>query len=1430
MTNGLIGKARVKIYVSNIFVQCERISTGGKMRNVGGEVESLLPVLPKIVSKRLTNYSGDTSWSFHFYEEFSETLLNSSGEIDNDVKFKLAPYMAEGLNDFRLQLDIKGLTTLIGIFFKDREVRFYSPRLGRELFLLQELEVCKKVEGVFCKDHQALENHVNKAASLSHINFSSDVDIITKKFSLPDLLNGEEYKQLESKTHERAEELLAHMRSYKQSIFEKLSDWGLNLTANFALLRIHMLKFLAILPSLDYDKSGVEVKRILLESIRRLLIDSEKAKNLKRKGQERPLTDSAVVFFNMVFNLSKFTPPNILTFVVRYLVKLMAKRFIAGESIEKAEQSLKVLYATERDVSLDQLGELVVSNKEADNYCEEVIRLIRGFSLHVDRGAKNRAGMNRAYVSIKVSALSNDFKPHAQEYTYGKVAPRLKKILLAAKQEDVFLNIDAEHYDYRDIVFYVYRRVLLETPELQDFAKTGIVLQAYLRDAYVHLQDIISLAKERRINMPVRIVKGAYWDAETIHADAHSFDAPEFLNKEETDIHFRQLIVKILEEGKYLTLAVASHNYLDHCFAMVARETLFPSAPIVEHQCLHMTYEALSNGLSKMGVAVRNYVPVGSLLVGMAYLVRRIMENSSQVGVLTIMRSHRKTQSVDSPNKVHSSKKKKGELVRNLTMSELTTAFFNVAPLRLYVKESRDWMKCSLDRFKENVGGEYPNSFEISGDWHEIISSSGPELIIGKIRFATAKDAAMAVELANESYLNGSWAKANWIVRASVLLKAASVMVARRNDLAALICYEAGKSIPESLADVDEAVDFLNFYAREERRLNKKNPTIISRGVFAVVAPWNFPLAIPCGMATSALVAGNSVVLKSAKHTPLIAQKFVDIMHEAGVPKNVLIHLPGQGSAIGDVLIEHEYISGVVFTGSKEVGMRIAHKLGKRIVENKLFNVSFPAKVITEMGGKNAIIVTANAELDETVSGILYSSFAHSGQKCSAASRVLVDNRVKDRLLERLKEAVNDLEVAEAYKFSTTVNPVICEADKRRLRTEIEAASKEALNFGGKVIADRSKDNLPGFCVGPAVIELPAKRALQPDSYANKELFGPALHVIGFDDLDEAIKLFNNTEYALTGGIFSQSQDDIDYLVERMEVGNVYVNRSITGARVGIEPFGGFKLSGTGPKAGGTGYLSSFHLLPADEVNKSDTQIEKGNDYIFDLCKKSGLGADARLLRLKRAFSSVLLHFETIFKGVNSSNKEVISNFRDWLDGQLVGFVGEKHSNKAIPGQLSYNNYFLPREKAIVVAYNEMPGIRTLLQVLSAISVGTGVTVLARNQRSFVWWSLFIKHFEKAGISKENLNVFFPTETLLDKALKDNYLACVIVSGSDANVQDALNTVYDNSFDEKVMTSFVTPYESPDVDDFYTYLRQFCWERSLAVNTMRHGAPLNLEL
>jgi RHH-type proline utilization regulon transcriptional repressor/proline dehydrogenase/delta 1-pyrroline-5-carboxylate dehydrogenase len=446
-----------------------------------------------------------------------------------------------------------------------------------------------------------------------------------------------------------------------------------------------------------------------------------------------------------------------------------------------------------------------------------------------------------------------------------------------------------------------------------------------------------------------------------------------------------------------------------------------------------------------------------------------------------------------------------------------------------------------------------------------------PNRVVCRSAAATAADADHAIDVAAAAWT--AWRTTSWAERADVLFRAAALLRRRRAELVALETIEAGKPIPEADADVCEAVDFCEYYARDALRLAAGAPVgqargehnsyrYEARGVGVVISPWNFPLAIPAGMVTAALVAGNAVVFKPAEQTPGVALRLVEVLHEAGVPPGVLAFLPGIGEDVGAHLVEHPEVSFVAFTGSKAVGLHIieraaVHHDGQRQVK----------QVIAEMGGKNPVMVDSDADLDVAVPAIVQSAFAYAGQKCSAASRAIALAPVLDEFVERLGGAAAIVPVGHPSELRTVCGPLIDEPARTRVRRYRELARHE-----GDVVLERDDHPDEGWYVGPivAVVDDAAGRV------ATDEIFGPLLAVQRADDWDHAVALANNTDYALTAGVFSRSPSRIAHASRSLRAGNLYVNRSITGALVGRQPFGGFGLSGVGSKAGGPDYLLQF--------------------------------------------------------------------------------------------------------------------------------------------------------------------------------------------------------------------------------------------------------------
>lgn len=1355
-------------------------------------------------------------WRLVYYKDFETIVSDSDFQAQITLLLRYADTLAQK-KDFKWKINSSSIQFCAAVFCDEKVIRIASKHLSYELTLIDYYEHTQRSKTI-----KELKNHAQMIASIPLEKSPMTIEMVTCQDELSDF-NHAKFHAVNDKTIEQTLALMEKIKEYKQNWIEKLSDQGLDMTANFMLVRIHVLKFLAILPCLGHDKKGNEVKRMWLEALRRLIADSELAREKRLKGQMRALPTSYVFMARMALLGSKYLPAKLLASVIRKCVSMLATRFIAGESIEKASSSLSALIKSGRDATLDQLGELVVSNKEADAYMNDVLGVITGFNKHVPKGSRNGAGINRAHVSVKVSALCNDLKPYAFDYSYKNIAPRLKKILLKAKEEEVFVNIDAEHYHYRDIIFRIYSKTLLDTPELRDYKDTGIVVQAYLRDGYKHFTQVVSLAKKRNLRMPIRLVKGAYWDAETIEAQAHNFDAPEFLNKEETDIHFRQIIEKAFENAEHIQLALASHNIQDHCFARVLRQELYPDAPEIEHQCLHMTYEALSVALAKMGWPTRNYIPVGNLLVGMAYLVRRIMENSSQVGVLTIMRSHKKAISVKSPVELLQERAAHRELIFDESLKHISREFKNVWPIRTYLSDELNPLLAELERQKaelKNVGPANENQL-IS------LCGSNPTLEVGRLDKTTPQMLEQKIQQAFESFCKSDWRNNAKTDRFSCLLKLADLLLIHRVRLSAMIMLEAGKTIDEAVADVDEAIDFINFYVREEIHLLKKSDLYEAKGVIGVIAPWNFPLAIPVGMSCAALAAGNTVILKPAEQTPLIIAEFEKLARQAGIPEEVFSVVYGEGD-LGKAIVDHELVNGIVFTGSKAVGVEIFHKFQVQLTSAQYPFLPMAKTVIAEMGGKNAIIVTNNCELDETVSGVLYAAFAHAGQKCSAASRVIVDREIKDAFLERFVEAVSDLPVGAAYDLATTVNPLISKEDQDRVRAAVRQSVEEVKIAGGKVLIDRSQEQLAGFCVGPAVFETTKKQAFDAQTFACKEIFGPVIHVIAYDDLDEAVEIFNATEYALTGGIFGQSQDDIDYLTPKLLAGNLYINRPNTGARVAIEPFGGFKMSGTGPKAGSKEYIYSFHRMEKKHI-KELSKPDVSKSIPFSMARVSQIAWENREAKVIDYLTTVINRYEIYFSNIDEGEKDILTSLVEYVREGKTQLENREFPNRQIPGQLNFDRRDLQVGTGVFVLGEERLELEHFMTVLFNMIVGNGVNIICLSESGYHAWSQVVKLAYIHGVSSFNISCSKMNENDCMETLKSQDYDFLYLDG---NLQDRelYRVAALEKRSERTLKRIYLSGEWEDFSDFDQFIYRFTLARSLAINTMRHGAPLELSI
>jgi len=961
---------------------------------------------------------------------------------------------------------------------------------------------------------------------------------------------------LQAAIRAKGETIFNLMENEGKSIFNK--DWWYGQIMEWSMknerFKTQMFRFVDVLPTLN---SGSEVARHLKEYF-------------AEDGQEMPKV------FGFGLGLGSLAP-GLMAKAVRNNVEQMAKMFITGETPQEALPVLKKSRQNKIGFTVDLLGEACLSEREAADYQKRYLELINWLSKdaasweHVPQIDEDHRGpIPKVNVSVKLSSLYSQIDVKDWEASKEKCKERLRPVFRLAIERGVFLNLDMEQYELKELTLDVFTELLME-PEFRSYAHFGCVIQAYLRDAFADCQKLITFAKQRGQPFTVRLVKGAYWDFETVHSAQMNWPVPVFTNKKESDACFEDCAVLLLKNVDVIRLALGSHNVRSIAAVMVQAERMGLDPRSFEIQMLFGMADPIKRSLVKMGFRVREYAPVGELLPGMAYLVRRLLENTSNESFLR----SKFADGVSSEALLADPRESLSATPTTNQQPSLTNKFINESNLDFGLSSARQDMLKALESVKRDWLGKDHAMF-IGGRevkttrWLERHNPSHPSQLIGRVCIASEAEGEAAIESASRAFT--SWKKTSAEERAHYLDRLADVLLRDRNLLAALEVFEVGKPWEEADGDITEAIDFCRYYARHMRQLAKPQrvghaPGEVSlyhyqpRGVSVVIAPWNFPLAILTGMVAASIVTGNTCVFKPAEQSPIIGAYLMRALREIKLPDGVANCLQGYGEEIGEFLTGHIKTNLICFTGSKAVGLHICQKAA--MTAPGQLSVK---RTIIEMGGKNAVIVDTDADLDEAVTGVVYSAFGFAGQKCSAASRVIVLNDVYDRFVDRLIEATRSITVGFAEHPATYMGPVVDQESKERICATIEAAKKEAkLAYQGSVPSE-------GHFVGPTIFTDVAANS----KLAQQEIFGPVLAVIRVADMDEAIHVANSVEYGLTGGLYSRSPAHIARAKAELEVGNLYINRGITGAMVDRHPFGGFKMSGVGSKTGGPDYLLQF--------------------------------------------------------------------------------------------------------------------------------------------------------------------------------------------------------------------------------------------------------------
>jgi RHH-type transcriptional regulator, proline utilization regulon repressor / proline dehydrogenase / delta 1-pyrroline-5-carboxylate dehydrogenase len=914
-------------------------------------------------------------------------------------------------------------------------------------------------------------------------------------------------------------------------------------------------------------------------------------------------------------------------------MRILGNQYVMGGNIDEAIRRGRKEAPNGDPFSFDMLGEGARTYADARRYFKSYTHAIDVIGKTIHQGGNGSDIYLANGISIKLSALHPRYEYAQKAGVMTELLPRIRTLALAAKQYNMGLSIDAEEAHRLDLSLDIFQ-ALAQDPDLSGWHGLGFVLQAYQKRAPLIAQWLIALAEDTNHRLMVRLVKGAYWDAEIKHAQEQGFpDYPVFTRKVHTDLCYEHCARLLLAAPQAIYPQFATHNA--HTLAMVLTTAGDAS---FEFQRLHgmgqRLYQHLREYLNQQGTQVpliRTYAPVGQHRELLPYLVRRLLENGANSSfvnqvldkhmpvdvlvqdVTSLVAAHTpyRHEKIPTPPKLYSAaddirENSPGIDLNNPISAELLLDKMTIAMAKQYT--------AGPIIGGELIAGDPTEQQPINGrakehlTAHPILSPANSSDIVGHCTHARTEDIQRALSLASSA--QPAWDICGGYARATILERMAKLLEQQRPSLMGLICKEAGRTIPDALSEVREAIDFCRYYALQARlhfsdATNLPGPTgegnqlsLHGRGVFLCISPWNFPLAIFTGQIAAALVAGNTVIAKPAECTPLVAALAVQLFHQAGIPPDVLHLVPGKGAKLGKLLVQDQRISGVAFTGSTETAKLIHQELAKR-----------PGSIIpliAETGGQNIMVVDSTALPEQVVDDVIHSAFLSAGQRCSALRVLFLQEDVADDILNMLVGALDTYQVGDPTKLATDIGPVISQEAQKTLMEHIKKLTIEGLlltHLNPHTAADsnthptlttQTKEPPQGYFVTPHIFDIESLQQLP------NEIFGPILHVIRYNanELDKVIKQINDSHYGLTLGVHSRIQSFADYIFNRTQVGNTYINRNMVGAVVGTNPFGGCGLSGTGPKAGGPHYLLGFSI---EKVRTENITARGGNTELFRL-------------------------------------------------------------------------------------------------------------------------------------------------------------------------------------------------------------------------------------
>ncbi|CNJ59513.1 trifunctional transcriptional regulator/proline dehydrogenase/L-glutamate gamma-semialdehyde dehydrogenase [Yersinia aldovae] len=963
-------------------------------------------------------------------------------------------------------------------------------------------------------------------------------------------------------------------------------------------------------------------------------------------------------------------------------MRLMGEQFVTGETIAEALANARKLENTGFRYSYDMLGEAALTEADAQAYLLSYQQAIHA----IGKASNGRGIYEGPGISIKLSALHPRYSRAQYERVMDELYPRLLSLTLQARQYDIGINIDAEEADRLEISLDLLEKLCFE-PKLAGWNGIGFVIQAYQKRCPFTIDAVIDMAQRSRRRLMIRLVKGAYWDSEIKRAQVDGLEGyPVYTRKVYTDVSYLACARKLLAVPNLIYPQFATHNA--HTLSAIyhlAGHNYYPGQ--YEFQCLHGMGEPLYEQVvgkvadGKLNRPCRIYAPVGTHETLLAYLVRRLLENGANTSFVnriadaTLPLDELVADPVSAVEAMAASEGQLGlphpriPLPRELYGKERA----NSSGLDLANEHRLASLSSALLTSASQMWRAEPliDAYLDSGVEKPVINPAEPSDIVGYVREATEAEVSRALDAAASA--GAIWFATPPVERAAILVRAAELMESQMQTLMGILVREAGKTFSNAIAEVREAVDFLNYYAGIVRD-NFANDSHRPLGPVVCISPWNFPLAIFTGQVAAALAAGNSVLAKPAEQTPLIAAQAVRILLEAGIPAGVLQLLPGQGDTVGATLVNDVRVRGVMFTGSTEVATIL-----QRSIAGRLDPQGRPTPLIAETGGLNAMIVDSSALTEQVVTDVVASAFDSAGQRCSALRILCIQDDVAEHTLKMLRGAMAECRMGNPERLSTDIGPVIDADAKAGIERHIQAmrAKGRKVYQAARANGLDEKEWQRGTFIKPTLIELDNFDELQ------KEIFGPVLHVVRFQrqNLEALIDQINASGYGLTLGIHTRIDETIARVTGKAKVGNLYVNRNMVGAVVGVQPFGGEGLSGTGPKAGGPLYL--YRLLcsrPEDAV--TNTLVQQDNAQVQHVAGREAL---------------LTAHRELVQWAEKQQDNELTQRAQRYATYAQSGTV------RLLPGPTGERNTYalLPREQVFCLADTEADALTQLAAVLA---------------------------------------------------------------------------------------------------------------------------------